>query len=186
MLDLIAKYPANDILPIVVGGVTLSVSKPAFITSVAPYKGQSPALSAALEKTYKMALPATGAAALAGENRLLWFGHNQYLLISQNPPEPGIAKYAAMTDQSDAWTVLRLEGPLAAAALAHHCPLDLRPSHFGLGQTARAPVAHLPSVVTPVNGGFEVMFMQSLVRTGIHHLHQAMRSVSAQQAVNGA
>ena len=186
MLDLVAKYPANASLPIAVEGVTLSLSTPAFITSIAPYKGQSPTLSTLLKKTYKMALPVTGTTDQADDNRLLWFGHNQYLLISQSPPEPGIAKLAAMTDQSDAWTVLLLEGPLAAAALAHHCPLDLRPSHFDLGKTARAPVAHLPSVVTPVNGGFEVMFMQSLVRTGIHHLHQAMRSVSAQQADNEA
>ena len=186
MSDLVAKYPAQDCLPISESGVTLSLSTPAFITSIAPYKGQSQALSTLLKKTCNMALPTTGMAVQAGDNRLLWFGHNQYLLISQSPPEPGIAKLAAMTDQSDAWTVMLLEGRLAAAALAHYCPLDLRPSHFGLGQTARAPVAHLPSVVTPVNSGFEVIFMQSLVRTGIHHLHQAMRSVSAQQALNEA
>jgi sarcosine oxidase subunit gamma len=186
VLDLIAKHPANASLPIAVEGVTLSLSKPAFITSIAPYKGQSLTLSTLLKKTYKLDLPAVCRTHQADDNRLLWFGHNQYLLISKSPPEPAIANFAAMTDQSDAWTVLLLEGPLAAAALAHHCPLDLRPSHFDLGQTARAPVAHLPSVVTPVNGGFEIMFMQSLVKTGMHHLYQAMLSVSAQQVFDEA
>jgi sarcosine oxidase subunit gamma len=184
VVDLIAKYPVQDSLPISESGVTLSLTNPAFITSIAPHKGQSATLSALLKKTCKMALPATGTALQSGDNRLLWFGHNQYLLISQTQPDEAIAKIAAMTDQSDSWTVLLLEGPLAADALAHHCPLDLRAAHFGIGKTARSPVAHLPSVVTPVTSGFEIMFMQSLAITGIHHLHQAMRSVAAQSAID--
>ena len=84
--------------------------------------------------------PAPGQVIAQGSARAQWFGLDLALLIGA-APEAGLARHAALTDQSDAWAVLRLEGAGAGDVLARLTPLDLRESVFGTGRTARAPRA---------------------------------------------
>jgi heterotetrameric sarcosine oxidase gamma subunit len=78
---------------------------------------------------------------------------------------------------------MHLVGAGAAEVLARYCPLDLRTERFGIGQTARAPLADMPAIITPIAQGFEIMVLQSLSRTAVHHLHQAMLSLAAQASL---
>ena len=180
MVDLSAKGPVADMLPISVGGVTLAECHIPFVTHLHIRAGQSTALSKALEAAHGMALPARGETTGAGAQRAVWFGSDRYLLLGEAAADPALTAQAALADQSDAWVILHLTGPAGADVLARHCPLDLRLPGFGTGKTARAPVAHLPSVVTRLDNGFEVMVLQSLARTAVHHLRDAMKSVAAQ------
>ena len=45
-----------------------------------------------------------------GAAACVWTGRGQAFLIGAEPPD-GLAGIAALTDQSDAWVVLRLAGP---------------------------------------------------------------------------
>lgn len=181
MLDLVAKSPLSGLLSLTQGSVALTEATPASIISIVPFKGRAAEAEAALQSAYGVGLPPLGGVSQAAQNRVLWFGDGQYLLIADRAEMPKITEIAAVTDQSDAWAVMHLEGRDAAAVLARLCPIDLRPEYFSKGQTARTEVAHMPAIVTPTVNGFEIMVMQSLVKTAVKSLHSAMKSVAVQK-----
>jgi len=183
VVDLVAKSSLSGLLQLSAGEVTLTESAPAFVSSIQARKGKSSALIKALQETHGLTLPEVGKVTSAAEQRLLWFGTDQYLLIGAAPAAPSLAEFAALTDQTDAWAVMHLSGADAASVLSRHCPLDLRADRFGAGQTARAPLADMPAIITPVPQGFEIMVLQSLSRTAVHHLYQAMLSLAAQASL---
>jgi sarcosine oxidase subunit gamma len=57
----------------------------------------------------------------------------------------------AVTDVSDAFVTIAVEGALAAALLARGCGLDLAPESFGNAACARTRLAQLPVVLRRVN-----------------------------------
>jgi heterotetrameric sarcosine oxidase gamma subunit len=180
VVELIEKWPLDDLLPIAAGAVSLTQARPGFIHTIMPHAGQSAALSKTLKAAHKLDLPGPGETRHNGELRILWFGRNQYLLVGDKAPDPMIGMHAAVTDHSDAWAVMHLTGELAASALARVCPLDIRAASFKPGNTARTEVAHLPSVITRLPDGFEIMVMQSLAKSAVHEFECAMHSVAAQ------
>ena len=60
MLKLVAKSPAEGLVPLSVGKIELNEVVPAAITSIACYHGQADALSAALKQHHGMAMPKRG------------------------------------------------------------------------------------------------------------------------------
>jgi len=183
VVDLVAKSPHSGLLPLSAGQLTLTEAAPAFVSSIQARQGKSSALARALQASHGLTLPEVGKVTAAADHRLLWFGTDQYLLIGAAPAAPSLSEFAALTDQGDAWAVMHLVGAGAAEVLARHCPLDLRTERFGIGQTARAPLADMPAIITPIAQGFEIMVLQSLSRTAVHHLHQAMLSLAAQASL---
>ena len=181
MVDLIARSPVARLLPVSALGAALNEVTPAYLTLVQPYAGQMANLEKAMKAAHGLDLPSPGNTTTEDALRLVWFARQQYLLVGDRPADVALAKHAALIDQSDAWVTLHLTGDDAAAVLARHCPLDLRKGRFAPGQTARAPVAHLPSVVTRLSDGFEIMLMQSLATSGVHHLADTIRSVAGQK-----
>ncbi len=110
---------------------------------------------------------------------MVWAGCGQALWIGTRAPDPKRAATAALTDQSDAWTVVRREGAGADDALARLTPLDLREGHFKRGHTARTLVGHMTAQITRTTKGFEIMVFRSMAGTLVHELHVAMQSVAA-------
>ena len=87
-----------------------------------------------------------------------------------------------MTDQSDGWAVMRLEGAGARDVLARLCPLDLRAPVFKRGHTARSLLGHMNASITRVGvNAFEIMVFRSMANTAVHELNEAMKSVAAQK-----
>lgn len=91
--------------------------------------------------------------------QLFWLGPNEWLLQSTQSREPGIepvlrkalaGQFAAVTDESSGYTVLRLSGPRARAVLQKGCPLDFHPRAFGIGQCAQSHFFKADILVYPV------------------------------------
>jgi heterotetrameric sarcosine oxidase gamma subunit len=183
VVELVAKTPCAGHVPVTVGGLTLSEAAPACITSVAPYKGAEATLSAAMDAAHGMAFPAPGRTTGKAALKAVWTGRGQCFLIGDAPADASLAAHAALTDQSDGWAVLHLDGEAAEAVMARLTPLDLRASVFKRGHTARSEVAHMMAVVTRTAKGFEIMVMRSFARTAVHHIHDAMASVAAEAAL---
>jgi methylglutamate dehydrogenase subunit D len=181
VVDLIAKSPLEDLLPVSVGETSLTEATPAFITSIAVHKGRDKALAEALKKAHDLALPAIGRTSSKAGLRLIWTGRGQHMLLGDKAAARALARSASLTDQTDGWAVMALTGANAAEVLARHCPLDLGATSFKRGHTARSEVAHMMAVVTRLNNGFEIMVMRSFAATMVHHLAQAMQSVAAQE-----
>jgi sarcosine oxidase subunit gamma len=172
----VAKSPCAGLLPVTAGSVTLSEVMPGAITSVAPFAGQEAAVSAALQVATGAAFPDpnrwTG-----GDTRIVWTGPGQAMVLGPRVAPPG----AAVTDQSDAWAVMRLEGEGAEAVLARLVPVDVRRAQFPPGHAARTMLHHMTCTVLRVEeAAFEIMVFRSMAGTAVHDLETAMRSVAAQ------
>lgn len=182
MTDLAVTTPCAGLVPVTAGALRLTEGVPGRMTALAVYKGQEAALGRALAKAHGLGWPAPGAV-IAGEGGTVqWFGLDMALLMG---PEPGagLAKHAALTDQSDAWAVLRLEGAGATAVMARLTPLDLRENAFGPGCTARTDVAHMACAVTRTGAeAFEIMAFRSMAASLVHEVEVAMRRVAARNA----
>lgn len=179
MARLVALSPCRGLLPVEVEGARLSEVVPDAITSVAPFHGQENAVSAALEAAVGGAFPKPNRTTGKDGARVIWTGPGQAMVLG-----PAVAPQgAAVTDQSDAWAVLRLEGPLADAALARLVPVDLRRVRFRTGHTVRTQLRHMTCSLTRVGAGaFEVMVFRSMAGTAVEEIERAMQTVAAQTA----
>lgn len=179
MVKLEAKTPLDGMAPVKIGTVTLSEADPGTLTSIAPYRGNDKALSMALKAAHGMAAPGPNRVTGREGARAIWFGQRMILLAGP-APDPGLAKHAALTDQSDAWAAVRLDGPEAADVLARLTPIDLRPSLFKRGHTARTDLQHMMASITKLGEtSFQVMVFRAFARTLLHDLTTAMEGVAA-------
>ncbi|MCW3784156.1 sarcosine oxidase subunit gamma [Defluviimonas salinarum] len=181
MPSLIEKSACDGLLPVSAGGVTLSEPAPERITSVAPFAGKEAAAGKAL-KALGLGWPGPGTS-IGGEGRLcLWTGRGQAFLIGAEPE--GLAGIAALTDQSDAWARMRLEGGGAKAVLARLVPLDLGAGAFPVGRAARSGLGHMAMILHRSGAqSFEIMVFRSMAASAVHELHQAMTALAARAAL---
>ena len=179
MASLIETTPAAGLLPFAAGAAVLTEVAAGPITSLAPFRGKDRAVSAAL-KPLGLPFPAPGKAVTKGDAACVWTGRGQAFLIGVEPPE-GLAGIAALTDQSDAWVLLRLSGAAAEAVLARLVPLDLRvTTGFRTGSAARTLLGHMPLVIRRVAAAeFELMTFRSMAAHAVHELTVAMEAVAA-------
>lgn len=173
MVDLRAKSPCAGKAPVRHGEVTLKELPFAQITSVAPFKGKAAAVSKALNASIGAGLPDTGRLLAGGTGEVFWAGQGQFFVTGA----PVTSVEAAVTDQSDAWVTLDLDGARAGDVLARLCPLDLR--GMDEGDVARSLVGHIACVIIRRSGGFEIMAFRSMAGTLWCELETAMQSVAA-------
>lgn len=179
MIDLISKSPCEGLLPLSIGTVNLSEVEAGTLTLVAPYKGADAAVSDALKQAHGMAAPAPNRTTGRDGARALWFGQRMVLLMGP-APDAALAKHAALTEQSDAWAVIRLEGEGARDVLARLTPFDLRDSVFKRGHTARTDLRHMMASITRVGDhAYLVMVFRSFAETLVHDVQSAMETVAA-------
>lgn len=173
MTDLKPLSPASGLLPLTIGSVTLSEPDMAPLTLVAPYKGKT------IESVGGLAWPEVGRSSQDGDAQLIWFGASQALLIGAEVP-PKLAAQAALTDQSDAWSRVMLEGEAARAVLARVTPIDMRDAVFPVGATARTELFHMQASITRTGDhSWQIMGFRSMAGTLVHDLKVAMEGVAA-------
>jgi len=179
VVELSAKTPCADLLPLTVGALTLSEVAPTVMTTLSPYEGCRDALSAALETRYGLRWPKPNRSTAKAGVRLLWFGRDMALL-SGAAPDRALSDHAALVDQSDGWAVVQLGGAGAEDALARLCPVDLRPSVFKRGHTARCDLRHMMASITRLGpASFQIMVFRSMAETLVEDVKTAMEAVAA-------
>lgn len=180
MADLIARTPLDGLLPLRFGSAEAREIDFGAITSVAPFRDRTDAVSEALENTLGVALPSPGGTSECGGNRAVWTGMGQYFVLGGRPgPLPG----AAVTDQTDAWAALGLEGSDAPTVLARLVPIDLRPEVFKVGDAVRSLLGHMACVLMrPGPERYDILVFRSLAGSAVHDLERAMRMVAARRA----
>ncbi|MEP2031536.1 MAG: sarcosine oxidase subunit gamma [Paracoccaceae bacterium] len=181
MAELIAKTPAAGLLPLTIGAVELSQVDAGHLTSIAPFNGKEKALSEALNMAHGVTLP--GANRVTGKKgaRVIWFGLS-HVLLAGPAPDATLAKYAALTDQSDAWTVVQLCGAGSADVLARLVPVDLRAGPFKRGHTVRTDLMHMSASISSTGANtFMILVFRSMAQTLVHDLKTAMEGVAARR-----
>ena len=181
MPSLIAKSPLSGRFPVIHGRLTLSEVPIDRMTSVAALKGKKSELARAL-KSAGLGFPAPNSLAAKGDRAIVWSGRNQAFLLG--PVPAGLDATAAMTDQSDGWARLRLEGAGADEALMRLVPLDLR--KLAPGWAARAPLNHMQSILLcPAAGMLDVLVFRSMAVTAWSEIVEAMQTLAARAARRG-
>ncbi|MEO0772822.1 MAG: sarcosine oxidase subunit gamma [Pseudomonadota bacterium] len=181
MVELRSDTPLADMAPLDIGAVRLTEVDLGALTSLAPYKGQDAALSKALKAAHGMMWPGAGQATGKEGARAIWFGHRMALLAGP-APDADLARYAALSDQTDAWVSVRLDGADAGDVLARLTPLDLRAVAFKRGHTARTELMHMAVSITRLSDtAFLILGFRSMAGTLRHDLEEAMRGVAARR-----
>jgi len=180
MIDLKPRRAFAEFSAKTCGDTTLQAVEPRFITSIMAYDGQHKDLVQALKRAHGLDLPQPGHSAGRAAARLVWTGRGQYFLIGDTSADPAISQTAALSDQSDGWAVMALQGRCAAAVLARVCPLDTRPAVFRRGHVARTEVQHMMAIVLKTAKGFDILVMRSFAQTAWTSVSAALDSVDAQ------
>lgn len=185
MAELIVKSSADGLTPLDIGGVQLTEAAMAPIWAIAPFRGQADAVSRKLQKAHGLSFPAPGALHGVEQARIAWSGLDQAFLMGITP-DPDLGSHAALTDQSDAWTHLILDGPTVRDVLARWVPIDLSPPACPPGSARRTLLGHMPALILHQGGDrFELLVFRSMAGTAVHELTRAMRAVAARSAMRG-
>src|SRR6056297_1198922 len=178
VVDLKAVTPCAGLLPVTHGTVTLTEIEAGRITALMPFVGQGAALSSALKAAHGMAFPEPGRVTSGPDATCVWTGRGQAFLIGPEP-DPGLARSASVTDQSDGWVVVHLSGTGIEDVLARLVPIDLRPAAFPEGAAARTLCQHMTVSICRDPNGLQIMAFRSMARTLAHEIADAMASVAA-------
>jgi len=173
---LASKSPCAGILPVEVEGCRLVEMHPEAIVSVAPYRGQEDAVSRALDREIGVPFPAPNRFVQKRTVRAVWAGPSLAMVIGARV-EPA---NAAVTDQTDAWSIMQLDGPLAVDVLARLVPVDLRLSRFQCGEVVQTLLHKVNCGIARVHEAtFEIMAFRSMSNTAVGDLAVAMKCVAA-------
>ncbi|MEM6372858.1 MAG: sarcosine oxidase subunit gamma [Pseudomonadota bacterium] len=179
MAELIAKTPLDGVGGKTIGTVAMAEVDLGALTSVAPFKGKSKALSDALKAAHGMAAPGALRSTGKAGARAIWFGRDTMLLAGPEP-DAALANHAALTDQSDAWACIVLSGAGAEDVLARLVPVDVSAANFKRGHTARTQIQHMNGSLTRIGtDSFLILVFRSMAGTLIHDLERAMESIAA-------
>ena len=177
MAEMEARSAGVGRFPVEAGQARAVEVVPAGLWSVMPFAGCADAVGRAL----RCGFPAPGRAVRGGGLRALWTGREAAMVMGPRPE--GLDGLAAITDQTDGWCVVRLEGAAARDVLARLCPLDLREPAFPEGSATRTLLGHMTAVIARHDGAFEILTMRSMAATLAHELERAMRGVAARRAM---
>jgi len=161
-------------LPLAMGEARLSALPMGPITAIAPFPGMVGAVGERLG-----GFPAPGQVLGVPAGRLAWSGREAAVLFG---PAPDLGGLAAVTDQSDGWAGLRLEGADALAVLARLVPLDL--ATLAAPASVRTVCNHLPLLlIHPAADQWDLWTYRSMAGTLAHELSETMRMVAARRAL---
>ena len=116
--------------------------------------GNDAAFETALSTSLSLTRPAAGQYHDADAFRLCGLAQEQFFLMglkAETPDERALKSRlqdaAYVTDQSDSWVMLQINGENALRAMERISPIDLSPSTFPTGSIARTSMEHLSAIV---------------------------------------
>lgn len=182
MAKLIAKTATEDMLPLTVGGLTLSDATPRRLTAVSLWPGTAADADRALREV-GLGWPAPDRAVKGGKGLCLWSGRDQAFVADAAVPA-ALSAFGAATDVSDGWVALKLSGPSAAAALARLVAIDLSLRAFPEGATARTGLGHIMALLHRSSSrSFTIYVFRSMAASAVHEIAVAMQALAARAAL---
>ena len=169
------------------GNTSLSELSLTAIYSIGLALNANPAL-ASIKTTLGVDWPEPGRSVSSADNvyRLLGLQSDQaFVLMSASPTQDGQAaklpqldSAAYVTDQSDSWAGLVIEGENAISALERICPIDLHPTVFGAGHVTRTMMEHLAVIILcEAHNRYLLLSPASSASSFVHTLETSLRNV---------
>lgn len=135
-------------------GIRVTEREDIGIATVLARKGQHAALKKRVLDRFGIELPAGPRRAHAGDVSLIGTGPGAWLAIADGRANTFAAslrdatlELASMSDQSDGYAVLRLEGPKVREVLGKLVFIDLHDQTFDVGQAASTAASHIGAIL---------------------------------------
>ena len=142
---------------------------------------QPDAALASIKNTLGAAWPATGQCSISGDGkfRLLGLAADQvFTIFTDNTVMPALDETAYITNQTDSWVTLHLEGALARTALERVCPIDLHPTVFPAGHVTRTSMEHLAAIIMcEAENDYLLLSPSSSAESFLHAIETSLHNV---------
>ncbi|MEM7267964.1 MAG: sarcosine oxidase subunit gamma [Pseudomonadota bacterium] len=166
-------------------GTSLNEETGLSIVSIATPLGGEDALTAAVEKAWGCALPASCKTTNGGDVTLISATADSYLALL--PAVDGLAiggvadalgDAGYYTEQTDNWVAIRISGPKAVEALERICPLDLDDEAMPIGAAQRTVMEHLGVfILRKAKDGFLLLSGSSSAASFLHAVELSIKNV---------
>lgn len=156
------------------------------IISIATALGQHQQLDQQLKTHFGIGLPAVGKVNRNNQGEsLLGLQADQCFMVAstlQNDPVNALAAQLAdtayLSDQSDSWAILELDGPCALPALERICTIDLDEAVFLTDSMARTSMEHLSVIIErPTSSLFRLYSPRSSAQSFLHAVTVSLNNV---------
>ena len=165
---------------------TLTENSHLDIVSIAIPQTKHAELNQLLESKVGLSLPETGERSSNEDTTLLGLQADQCFLVSEGRREAPAAAMktllgnsAYLSDQTDSWVVLDIQGPDSHAALERICQIDLGADVFQANKVARTSMEHLNVIVHPIDNGFRLFSARSSANSFLHAVTESLRNISS-------
>ncbi len=171
-----------------IGGVRITEISDRAIVSIAIPIGGGADLAKAFAGSYKCDLPTVGSSTMSKIANTRFFGlqADQFFAVFDAETADPVSEVgkrlkgaAYLTDQSDAWAMIRVWGQSSRAALERICPIDLHETAFGDGMVARTAMEHLNVIILRQNrDDFLLLSPRSSATSFLHALETSARNIT--------
>lgn len=153
------------------------------LVSVAVPQNRADALSEKLKKEWDLDIPAATATNSGKKMRAIPLTADQFMLAFSSDPDlsevsvqESLSQTAYTTLQSDGWVVLELSGQGSVNALERICPIDLDPSAFPVGASARTMMEHIGACIIRIETEkFWLLSARSTAQSFLHAVETSCR-----------
>ena len=167
-------------------GVTAVVRDGLAMATVLARKGASRRLAEGVRRRFEVELPKVSQRTAASGVAFAGTGPGAWLAIAESGDNEFAARLmgdldglASVSDQSDGYALIRLNGARVRDALAKLIPIDLHPRAFPVGAVASTVASHIGVTLwrladePDAAGVFEIVMFRSLARSFWHALAEA-------------
>ena len=178
MVDLIAMKAVEKCFPLKIGTVSVKEVQTSLFT-VGVHKKIPKKLANTMKSVTGLDWPSVRQFKSKGSISVMWFDHT-HVAIMGITPTPTLEGIAAVTNVSDAWYIVDLDGIDVRKVLSRVTPIDMRENQFQIGMTERADLMHMQaSISCTAEHRFRIMVFRSMAQTFVHEILVAMESVAA-------
>lgn len=126
-----------------------------------------------LESLLGTVLPENPQEKVNNESTAYWLGPNDWLLVDPAPDANRVADALreatdgatyALTDVSDAWSIIDISGDDAPSKLAEGCSVDFQDAAFPTGRYALTRLQHLSVIIHRLDDSFRILVDRSVAR----------------------
>ena len=169
-------------LPLICGGLKLSLISNENIFSIMPFKGKNIEVSKKLQDHLDLSLPNPNQKVSVSKMQIIWTGLDQWFIINCKSLDLQnlLSHCAAITDQTDGWVRLLLNDTHNYDVMARLCPVEP-----ALNKIIKTQVAGMMALVSFDKSGVEMFFMRSMIETAIIEIELSMKSINAQKLKYG-
>ena len=178
MVDLIAMKAVEKNFPLKIGTVSVEEVQTSLFT-VGVHKKIPKNLATAMKSVTGLDWPSVRQIKSKASISLMWFDHTHVAIMGITPTSK-LEEIARVTDVSDAWYIVDLDGIDVRKVLSRVTPIDIRENQFQTGITQRADLMHMQaSISCTAEHSFRIMVFRSMAQTFVHEILVAMESVAA-------